>query len=947
MWEAGAAPGEAPGGVSRVLHIRCGYHCSGSPAWQAEHDHATLTKGYGYSVRGNSFRGNYPGGYCWFFSQGGFEIRCPKNVEGTLYLHFLDMNNAERSQTITVCGKYTDIIEDFGQPHGKWTEYKLTKEDTSAGAIDVEIVRNEGANAVISRIEFVPSGMKDALEAEGPLPKVNAKTTVPEMVYDEKISDPKAMVEQDWRAQEQLKRRVPGCREAVAEVLSRGDALLQDLRALGADEIATAACAQLAACRRTLEELNERQQAGGNVAGEWEKLYFDTRWIVRRAAFENPLLGQDEGLLFVRRHHATQNHQCSRRRSRYNGLGGEICVLTEVRADGPARVVPLTEGRFPEGLFGRPDISFDGKRIVFGFAAADVKDLEEPACQMNRAANSIGNGTFYQLWEMDLDGKTEPRRITDGTTRREESTDPIYLPNGRIAFMSPRAGGMVQCGDWAWADCMFTINPDGSDIRQITRSKEGEWDPCLMDDGTITFTRWEYVMRFWQPTQLIWNVRPDGTYPRIVAGYLTGERNYARCRQIPGTSKVVCVESHHHNDGSGNILVVDLEHGRDTATGERRVVIGSCDCPYPLDENYFLISYDPNGTGTADNRAAKKVAIYLADVHGGLELVYRDPHFSAMYPTPIRPRPRPPVLPELDPAEGQPFGEFVLQDVHLGLPESMQGKARYLRIVEAHQRHIHTSPCNIWVGMGGFETKAVLGTVPIESDGSAHFQVPADKAVFFSVLDENYQALHTMRMTTDVKPGESVGCVGCHEPMTTTPVLGKSPLAMRHPIRTIKPPPWGTGTIGFPKHIQPILDKHCTRCHDGTEGKDKSFDLRACQPASEVFVPNVWTTYGEQYRKQYAYRSYWTLLKHVSYADIHQYDTPPGSWGSRVSPLMELLAKGHEDVELSPAEWRTLCVWIDCNIPYLDDYRKFAVDPELREACAAGVAAPPEGAENP
>jgi hypothetical protein len=62
---------------------------------------------------------------------------------------------------------------------------------------------------------------------------------------------------------------------------------------------------------------------------------------------------------------------------------------------------------------------------------------------------------------------------------------------------------------------------------------------------------------------------------------------------------------------------------------------------------------------------------------------------------------------------------------------------------------------------------------------------------------------------------------------------------------------------------------------------------------------------------------------------------------------MELLAKGHEDVELSPAEWRTLCVWIDCNIPYLDDYRKFAVDPELREACAAGVAAPPEGAENP
>ena len=131
MWEAEAAPGKAPRGVSRVLHIRCGYHSSGSAAWQANHDHATLAKGYGYAVRGNSFRGNYPGGYCWFFGQGSCEIRCPKNIEGTLYLHFLDMNNVGRRQTITVCGKYTDVVEDFGQPDGKWTEYKLAKEDTS------------------------------------------------------------------------------------------------------------------------------------------------------------------------------------------------------------------------------------------------------------------------------------------------------------------------------------------------------------------------------------------------------------------------------------------------------------------------------------------------------------------------------------------------------------------------------------------------------------------------------------------------------------------------------------------------------------------------------------------------------------------------------------------------------------------------------------------------
>ncbi len=78
------------------------------------------------------------------------------------------------------------------------------------------------------------------------------------------------------------------------------------------------------------------------------------------------------------------------------------------------------------------------------------------------------------------------------------------------------------------------------------------------------------------------------------------------------------------------------------------------------------------------------------------------------------------------------------------------------------------------------------------------------------------------------------------------------------------------------------------------------------------------------------YQSYWALLPHVKYADMHKYDTPPGSWGSRVSPLMQLLSKGHKDVKLSPAEWRLLTAWIDSNVPYLDDYRKFAVDPEIR-----------------
>jgi len=815
--------------------------------------------------------------------------------------------------------------------------------------LELKFIRQAGANAIVS---YVRIWSTDPAKLAAPSPQQRAAFRPPGPPaprQPEPLWATGTPIEQDWGRQDGLVRRPSGegwedpahvvrnrVIPAIKRHLGRCSAIAADMRSLRAEGVPEDGNRLLAALARQTETL---ETSGDRDADRWRSVYLEVRRLARTWALGHPQLHTAGGLLFVRRHHPAFNHQCARRRSRYSTLGGEICLLTEVGSDVGGPRVSLTGGKFPEGLFGRPDISFDGKRIVFGFAAADVKDMDEGPCESRAGQSSLGNGTFFQVWEMALEGTAAPRQVTRGTTRREESTDPIYLPDGRIAFMSPRAGGMVQCGDWAWADCLFSVAPDGSDLRQITCAKEGEWDPSLMDDGAILFTRWEYVMRFWRPTQLIWSVRPDGTYPRVIGGYLTGERNYARCRQIPGTGRVVCVESHHHNDGSGNILIVDLKHGRDTAAGEKMLLSGACDCPFPIDENYFLVCYDPAGTGPADRRTAAHVGIYLVDTYGGAELLYRDDRFSAMYPMLVRPRPAPPRLATPRPGPKQPLGEFLIQDVYRGLPDSMRGRARHVRVVEAHERHTHTSPCNIWVGMGGFETKTVLGTAPIEADGSACFQVPADRAVFFSVLDEDYRALHTMRMTTTVKPGELTGCVGCHEPMAAAPAIRSGPLAARRDPSSLEPPPWGLQPFGFPKLVQPILDAHCVRCHDGGAGDKKAFDLRAGTAAAESFVPNLWTVYGVGYKKHYPYPSYWALLPHVKYADVHQYHTPPGSWGSRVSPLIHLLHEGHEDVALSRSEWRTLCAWIDCNVPYLDDYRKFAVDPKVREACAERTAA--------
>lgn len=406
-------------------------------------------------------------------------------------------------------------------------------------------------------------------------------------------------------------------------------------------------------------------------------------------------------------------------------------------------------------------------------------------------------------------------------------------------------------------------------------------------------------------------------------------------RQIPGTSKVVCIDAAHHNDGAGDVLIVDLKYGWDSREGDDVLVRGAGDCPYPLNDKYFLVSYDPY----SDSRMpyyrgkdlpapilwnAREVGIYLADTFGTLELVYRDDRMSAMFPMLIHPRKTPPVLPEVIPAPGETDGTFVIQNVNEGLPESMRGKARHLMITEAHERHNRVILDGMKCGVGGWENKTVLGTVPIEEDGSASFKVPADKAVFFSVLDENYQALHTMRMTTDIKAGERMACIGCHEPVNTAPKQNAMTLAIRRAPSVIEPPPWGVRMFSFTEHVQPVLNRNCISCHDGSKDKGKHpLDLRA----GDV---NAYDLSGGDGPKGFRYRSYWNLQKYIERADMYEYMTPPGSWGSRVSPLMKHLKDRHKNMQLPESDWRVLCAWIDCNLPYLNDWRRFAADPELR-----------------
>jgi hypothetical protein len=215
----------------------------------------------------------------------------------------------------------------------------------------------------------------------------------------------------------------------------------------------------------------------------------------------------------------------------------------------------------------------------------------------------------------------------------------------------------------------------------------------------------------------------------------------------------------------------------------------------------------------------------------------------------------------------------------------------------------------------------VIGTVPIESDGSAHFRVPIDTPVYFQLLDENHMELRRMRSFISFQPGEVRGCVGCHETREQAPSSGYRPIALRRAPSKPVPPPWGERAISFLRDIQPIFNRHCIACHSGLKpagGLDFSNGLTS-GPNSGPGHATAIAGYGLN-------RAFETIIQHnlVSCSDV-QGDaviTEPLKFGSRRSKLVEVLRDRRcgKRAKLSQQEWLRLVIWIDGNAPYHDRF---------------------------
>jgi hypothetical protein len=287
--------------------------------------------------------------------------------------------------------------------------------------------------------------------------------------------------------------------------------------------------------------------------------------------------------------------------------------------------------------------------------------------------------------------------------------------------------------------------------------------------------------------------------------------------------------------------------------------------------------------------------------------------------------------------EGQ--ATLLLLDVYEGLGDAVpRGTIKYLRVVEEMGHRDFRQPR----GLGGFmnyyaspwedgkpapslQAKVVHGTVPVESDGSACFVVPAERPVYVQALDADCNEVQRMRSYVHLRPGERQSCLGCHEPRNAAPPSGGTVLALRREPSVPQPPPWGAGPFSYVRLVQPILDRHCSGCH-ATDKPAGDLDLSARRdgrgvPASYASLVRPRPKTGQPLA--HFFDSWWGVYATVPVAK-------PLSFGARVSRLIERVDTQHRGVamseadrarlKLSPDERHVLTAWIDLNCPLWDTY---------------------------
>lgn len=594
----------------------------------------------------------------------------------------------------------------------------------------------------------------------------------------------------------------------------------------------------------------------------------------------------------------TQNNNWSSQPSaRRYGFDAEIAELSNLRSDITSRTIFK-----PSNASSVTDLQlhWDGDRILFTMA---------------------DNNNNWQVYEVGVDGKNLKQMITMDEPDLQ-FCDANYLPDGRIVATSNIGYHGVPCVNGWDAVCnMVQYDPEKKFLRRITFDQDGNWNPVVMNNGRLMYIRWEYTDLTHYFSRIVMHMNPDGTDNRSLYGSGSFWPNSTfDVKPIPGKSTefVGIISGHHGIARSGRLMLFDPAKSRKEEKGvvqeipfkDRKIIPEVKDQlvdgvwpqfikPYPLNDKYFLVA--------AKLSPSSLWGIYLTDVFDNLTLVAEFEGEGLIAPIPVRKTTTPPAIPDRVDLNDKEATIFI-QDLYEGegLPGVPRGTVKQLRIY-AYEFAYNYSPSDHYAQgiQAGWDIKRLLGTVPVEEDGSVIFKVPANTPVSLQPIDAEGRAVQWMRSWISAMPGETVSCVGCHEDQNQIPMPKRVKASAIAP-RKIEKPEGGVRSFTYNLEIQPILDRACIACHneskpalDFTGGKTES-----CTD---------WADFKREFSTSYLHLHPFVYRQGP---EAEMYVLKPYEYHVTNSELIRMLKKGHHGVELTDKEWKTLYAWIDMNAPY-------------------------------
>lgn len=648
------------------------------------------------------------------------------------------------------------------------------------------------------------------------------------------------------------------------------------------------------------------------------ELFYKVRLLKRELFLSNDELNRVEHILANKRRPFWPSHNYSDLFDSEWNPGGGVVMIDIPREAGVLRpeksaIKEIVNAK--DGIIRNPSASFDATKIYYSFRASQNE--------------------YYRIFELDLATGVSRRISADGPFH---DFWPTELPDGDLAFISTRCKKKFIC--WRpQAFVLFRMNKNGGNIKPLSFANLTEFAPSVEDDGRIIWTRSEYVDKGADYGHTLWTIRTDGTSPELVFGNTINlPQGYANGRRVPNSNEVCCVMISHFGDLNGPVALLDLSKGPHDPSAICSITpevpwpgfwarTETFREPFPISRDVFLVSH----------AAFDRFGIYLIDRFGNREMLAIDPTIDVVCPQPFEPRDVPPVIenpgePEL---KSQKLGRFSIANVYRGLEGQVRpGEAKYLRVCQEMPSPLalledgtyqadhdpfmeyYASPVDVLQGAYGWTSyvaKGVLGTVKIEEDGSSDFLAPAEKVLFFELLDENYNEIQRMRSVVQLQAGERRSCIGCHESRLSTPEGGLTN-ASKKASQQLVPPPWGAGAFWYEKVVQPVLNNNCAACHNNETATQNPRQFDLTETRDENKIP----------------RSYRSLIQS---GDVHYFDytwgggkttkADPYTFGTAKSKIWSILKdENHRSVLLKSEEEQALKCWIDLNLPLWGDYQQ-------------------------